>query len=120
MKKALKKLKPLLLQAIIICILSAAVPLAAILFGLSAALTIGYWVLLPLTGFLTAMRTTRRGLNCYLAWIAPPFCMCVVPWLLVGYSPYAGSTLLCVLTSIIGAATGDVINRRKDEGNNER
>ena len=41
--------------------------------------------------------------------------MCVVPWLLVGYSPYAGSMLLCVLTSIVGAATGDVINRRKEE-----
>lgn len=115
MKKTLKTIKPLLLQVLIVCLLSAAVPLAAVLSGLSAVLAVGYWALLPLAGLLTAMRTTCRGINCYLAWIAPPICMCVVPWLLVGYSPYAGSMLLCVFTSIVGAATGDVINRRKEE-----
>lgn len=115
MKNIQNKLKPVLLQILVVSLLAAAVPLAAILCGLNAILTIGYWILLPIAGFLTAMRTSRRGLSCYLAWIAPPVFMSAVPWLLIGYPPYAGSMLLCVLTSMLGAATGDVINRRKKE-----
>lgn len=115
MKTVKKYLKPVLLQILVISLLAAAVPLSAILCGLNAILTIGYWILLPAAGFLTALRTARRGLSCYLAWIAPPVFMSAVPWLLIGYPPYAGSMLLCALTSMLGAATGDVINRRKEE-----
>lgn len=116
MKSTMKRaLKTLLLQALILVVLSAAVPLAAVFLGASWLLTAGYWALLPLAGFFTALRVTRRGVSCYLGWILPPILMSITPWLLVGYPPYAGSMLLCVLTSMIGAAAGDVMNRRKEE-----
>lgn len=114
MRRTLKKLKPLLLQLLVISLLSAALPLAALILGLSALLTATYWVLLPLAGLFSSLRVTRCGISCYLAWILPPICMSAAPWLLIGYPPDAGAMLLCVLLSIVGAAAGDVLNKRND------
>lgn len=112
MRKTIKKLKPLLLQLLVLLLLSAAVPLVSVLLGLGPLLTAGYWAVVPLAGFLSALKVTRAGISCYLAWILPPVCMSAAPWLLIGYPPPAGAMLLCAFLSIVGAATGDVLNRQ--------
>ena len=71
------------------------------------------WAVVPLAGLLTACRTVRRGLNNYLAWIAPPACLFAVHYALWRYSPSAGAAILTAFTSLVGAAAGDVLNRRE-------
>lgn len=70
------------------------------------------WVVLPLLGMLTAYRATRRGLNNYAAWIAPPVCMWASYFLLWRYSPPAGPAVLCAFISLVGAAAGEVRNQQ--------
>ena len=88
--------------------------LAALAFGWSAIL---YGVLLwggvPLAGLLSACRAVRRGLNNYLAWIAPAPCLYAANFLLWGYSPPAGPALLTALLSLVGAAAGQVLSQRR-------
>lgn len=116
MRRAIKKLKPLLLQCVGISLLSLAVVLGAILCGQGFVLTAGYWGVLPLAGFASSLWVARAGISCYLAWILPPVCMSAVPWLIVGYPPYAGSMFLCLFLSMVGAATGEVLRKRREEG----
>lgn len=72
------------------------------------------WGGVPLAGLLTACRAVRRGLNNYAAWIAPPACLFAVYLLLWGFSPPAGAALTTALTSLVGAAAGQVIEERRD------
>lgn len=69
------------------------------------------WAVLPLLGAVSAYRTTRRGLNNYLAWLAPPICTAVGHWLLWRYLPQPGPVLTCAFVSLVGAAAGEVMNR---------
>lgn len=69
------------------------------------------WIVPGALGLLTAYRATRRGLNNYLAWIAPPVLMAAAHLLLWTYLPSPGPVMAAALLSIIGAAAGEVKNR---------
>lgn len=74
------------------------------------------WVAAPVAGLVTACRAVRRGLNNYLAWIPPAPCLYLANRLIWGYAPPAGPALLTALTSLVGAAAGQVLTQR-GEGN---
>ena len=84
---------------------SIAEPLGALIYGIII------WAIVPLLGAVSAYRATRRGLNNYLAWLAPPICTVAVHALVWVYLPEPGPALLCALVSLIGAAAGEVANR---------
>ena len=90
--------------------------------GLAAALAQGaapllrgaaLWGLAPAAGLFSACRAVRRGLNNYLAWLAPAPCLYAMHYLIWGYSPPAGPALLTAFLSLVGAAAGQVINDRE-------
>ena len=70
------------------------------------------WILPCTLGPVTACAATRRGLISYAAWILPPLVHSAVPWLCIGFPPSPGSMLLCAFVSLVGAAAGDVLQRR--------
>ena len=74
------------------------------------------WVAAPVAGLATACGAVQRGLNNYLAWIPPAACLYLANWLVWGYAPPAGPALLTALTSLMGAAAGQVLTQR-GEGN---
>lgn len=96
--------------------------LAALTKGAGAALHGALlWGITPLAGFLTSCRAVHRGLNNYLAWIAPAPCLLAVNLLLWGFSPPAGAALLTAFLSLAGSATGEVLNGRdKDKPKGRR
>ena len=86
----------------------------ALCYGAGAALhAVLLWGVVPLTGLLTACRAVLRGLNNYLAWIAPAACLYLVNYLIWGFSPPAGAALLTAFMSLVGAAAGEVMIQRK-------
>lgn len=96
----------------------AAVGLLAALVESAGALprVLMLWVATPVAGLVTACKAVQRGLNNYLAWIPPAPCLCLANWLVWGYAPPAGPALLTALTSLVGAAAGQVLTQR-NEGN---
>jgi len=93
--------------------------------GLLTALTEGagalpralmLWAATPVAGMITACRAVQRGLNNYLAWIPPALCLFLANWLVWGYAPPAEPALLTALTSLVGAAAGQVLTQ-SGEGN---
>ena len=72
---------------------------------------IALWGLMPLAGMAASLQAVRRGLNNYLAWIAPAACLFAANYLLWGYSPPAGPALVTALASLVGAAAGEVIRQ---------
>ena len=70
------------------------------------------WIALPLLGALTSGVLARSGVTHYLAWLMPPVITSALPWLSVGYPLAPGVMLICCLTSMIGASTGEVMKRR--------
>lgn len=91
--------------------------LASLAYGASAVLYgILLWGAVPMIGLLTACRAVRRGLNNYLAWLAPAPCLFAAHYLLWGFSPAAGAGLLTALFALIGAAAGEVLNQRERRG----
>ena len=88
--------------------------LASLAYGAGAVLYgAALWGLVPLAGLLTACRAVGRGLNNYLAWLAPPACLYLAHLLVWGFSPPAGAGLLTALMSLVGAASGEVLNQRR-------
>ena len=77
------------------------------------------WGVAPLAGMLTACRAVRRGLNNYLAWIAPAPCLFAMNYLLWGFSPPVGPTLLAAFTSLVGAAAGEVLRQQGERRQNK-
>lgn len=71
------------------------------------------WGVVPLAGLVTACRAVGRGLNNYLAWIAPVPCLFIANYLLWGFSPPVGPTLLAAFASLVGAAAGQVLQQQK-------
>ena len=71
------------------------------------------WAGAPLAGLFTSCRAVRRGLNNYLAFLAPAPCLYLAHALLWGFIPQAGPGLVTAFLSLIGAAAGEVLNRRK-------
>ena len=70
------------------------------------------WAGVPLAGLFSSCAAVRRGLNNYLAWIAPPACLFAAHYAVCGFSPAAGAALVTALVSLVGAAAGEVIVRR--------
>lgn len=70
------------------------------------------WGLMPLSGFISAMWATRKGLLNYVAWIAPPVMMFAGNLLIWGYALSTGPVFLCGFVALVGAATGEVLNRQ--------
>ena len=92
--------------------------LCAACHGISPLEGIAAWGLMPLSGLLLAYAATRRGLNNYLAWIAPPLLPALIWLLRWTYLPEPGPVLVAVFCAVVGAAAGEVKNqedqRRKD------
>ena len=78
------------------------------------------WGVVPLAGLLTACRAVGRGLNNYLAWLAPAACLFAAHFALWGYSPNPGAGLLTALLSLVGAAAGQVLKERGDKQKHTR
>lgn len=89
--------------------------------GLLAALAAGWgalpsklllWGFMPLAGLLSACQATRRGLNNYLAWLAPAPCLFAAHYALWRFAPPAGAGLLTAFFALVGAAAGHVLAQR--------
>lgn len=72
------------------------------------------WGVLPLLGALTAYLATRRGLNNYVSWLAPPAAQWAGVMLLTGFPPEMGPVFTCALVALVGAAAGYEVNRRQE------
>ena len=70
------------------------------------------WAVMPLGGMAAGCIATRKGLNNYLAWLAPPLMEILGNLLVWGYAPSAGPVFLCGFLSLVGAATGEVLKRQ--------
>ena len=93
----------------------------ALAAGLLAALAVGWgaaaskvllWGFAPLAGLFSACQAVRRGLNNYLAWLAPAPCLFAAHYALWGFAPPAGAALLTAFLSLVGAAAGQVLVQR--------
>ena len=77
---------------------------------------VGVWALVPAFGAASAYLVTVMGLNNYAAWLMPPLMAVLGHYLAFFYLPAsAGPTFLCAVLSVIGAATGEVVKRRRGE-----
>ena len=71
------------------------------------------WAFWPILGAVSAYMVTVRGVNNYLAWLAPPLAGLAAHYLLFFYMPDSpGPFFICAFASIVGAATGDVVKKR--------
>ena len=100
-----------LVQVLEMLVLGAIVSLAEVLGN--TVYSILTWAVVPLLGAVSAYRTTLRGLNNYLAWLAPPVCTVAVHLLIWTYFPEPGPVMVCLLISIVGAAAGEVMLREQ-------
>lgn len=110
--------KALILQIVLYALMVAATVVGTLLVPTSLTgfvFHIFNWVVLPLLGGVFSYLATRRGLYYLGAWIAPPILMVAVYWAVTGIPPqHAMMVVLCALVSIIGAAAGYEMNRRKE------
>ena len=90
-----------------------ALPLSLSLWLGGAIHNLCRWGLSSIAGFVSACIATRKGLLNYAAWIAPPVMLFVGYVLVWGYAPSAGPVFLCDFVSLVGAATGEVLNQRQ-------
>ena len=87
--------------------------LAALCEGVGGAIRgLALWVLVPAAGLATSCRAVGRGLNNYLAWLAPAPCFWAMNRLIWGYSPPTGPALLTAFAALVGAAAGEVLKQR--------
>jgi len=104
-------MKKILIQAFICLIISLAVYLlkpAQLLFSA------GIWLIIPLSGAVSSYLITRRGINPYCAWIAPPVVQTIGAVIAsAGYLPGFGFILLTIFLSVTGAAFADTYNKLK-------
>lgn len=71
------------------------------------------WGIMPAAGFVSACLATRKGLLNYAAWIAPMAMMPIGNLMVWGYASGVGPAFLCGFVSLVGAATGEVMNQQK-------
>ncbi|MBQ8507754.1 MAG: hypothetical protein IJ466_10040 [Clostridia bacterium] len=71
------------------------------------------WVLAPAAGLISACLATQKGLLNYAAWIAPPLMLLAGYWIIWGYPATPGPVLLDAFVSLVGAAAGEVLKRRR-------
>ena len=100
-----------LIQAAAVLALGALAALSTLLGGLIHGAFL--WALMPLGGAAAACMATMRGLNNYLAWLAPPLMEIAANLLIWGYSPKTGPVFLCGFVSLVGAAAGEVCKRQR-------
>ena len=75
---------------------------------------IAAWGLMPILGAASAYLAARRGVNNYIAWLAPPASVFFAHYIVTGYTPDGpGPTLVAALLAIVGAAAGHVRNERE-------
>lgn len=114
MKNRRRMLLRLAAQATIVFLLALGVELARPVRWLYMAAAYG---LLPLGGAYTACRVVCGGVNPYVSWILPPLAATAAGFLIsLGYAPAAGPVLLTALFSLVGAALGDVIQKKRNKG----
>ncbi len=104
-----------IVQALVMGIISLCATLLPLMFPAAQLFLrlVFLWLLPCVIGAWTACRLARLGLNSYAAWLVPPVLHTVLPWLVIGYPPHAGSAALCALISLIGAAAGDVLYKQE-------
>ena len=111
----MKTIKGLLLWLLQLC-------LTLVVFGLLTFLIwlpgpwydLAAWALMPALGLVSAYGVTRRGVNNYIAWLAPPASVFFAHYIVTGYTPDGpGPTLVAALLAIVGAAAGHVRNEGK-------
>ena len=103
-----------LIQVVAMLLLGTLTTLSALLGGFPHGVFL--WGVMPLGGMASAGIATRRGLNNYLAWLAPPIMEALSNLLIWGYAPTAGPVFLCGFLSLVGAAAGEVLKRSDKEG----
>ena len=99
-----------LIQAAAMLALGALAALSTLLGGVAHGAFL--WALMPLGGMAAGCLATLRGLNNYLAWLAPPLMEIAASLLIWGYSPSAAPVFLCGFLSLVGAAAGEVCKRQ--------
>ena len=99
-----------LIQAAAMLALGLLTALSALLGGVVHGIFL--WALMPLGGMAAGCLATLRGLNNYLAWLAPPLMEIAASLLVWGYSPAVGPVFLCAFLSLVGAAAGEVCRRQ--------
>ncbi|MGI6238071.1 MAG: hypothetical protein ACOYI5_00400 [Christensenellales bacterium] len=72
------------------------------------------WYALPAFGAINAYLATVKGLNNYLAWITPPAVGVVAHYAAFFWLPEAGPVFACAVLSVVGAAAGEVVKRRRE------
>ena len=97
-----------LLQAAAALLLGGLTALSALLGG--AVHGAFLWGIMPLGGAAAGYIAVRRGLNNYLAFLAPPAMEALSHWLIWRYLPSAGPVCVCGFLSLVGAAAGEVRN----------
>lgn len=70
---------------------------------------------LPLISAYTAARCVLRGLNNYLALVAPIILFPLSYILIWGYMPQPAPVLLCEFITVIGSAAGEVLRSRNKQ-----
>ena len=112
MKKGRKISWPLiwLIQAAAVLVLGLLAALSTLLGGFVHGIFL--WALMPLAGMAAGYIATLRGLNNYLAWLAPPLMEIAGSLMIWGYSPSVGPVFLCGFLSLVGAAAGEVRKRQ--------
>lgn len=103
------------LQALLLVLNSLAATFLPLFFpqAVTVLRVVFLWILPSVLGALSACMLTRAGLISYAAWVIPPIVHSIIPWLTLGYPPPPATMLLCALSSLVGAATGDVLSRSK-------
>lgn len=71
------------------------------------------WLLMPLGSAAACYVCVCKGLNNYLALLAPPLMELLGNLLVWRFLPKPGPVVLCALTSLIGSAAGEVRRRQK-------
>lgn len=96
--------------------------LAALGLGALTALSLwlgGYvhaaflWLVMPLGGAAAGYLAVRRGLNNYLAFLAPPLMELLGSLLVWGQLCAPGPVFLCGFLSLVGSAAGEVRNSQR-------
>lgn len=74
------------------------------------------WGVWPVLGIFSAYMVTVRGVNNFLAWIAPPLAGLAAHYAAFFYMPEsAGPFFICAFLSVVGAAAGDVVKKYKSK-----
>ena len=80
------------------------------------AYNICMWGVWPVLGLVSAYMVTVRGVNNFAAWIMPPAAGLMAHYLAFFYLPdSAGPFFICAVTSIVGAAAGDVTKKLRSK-----